>query len=152
MVKLLSNFKSGLLVQLDVNRFNPNDLQQLKIQSNQTHFYDYLNMDYSGLTGYTISKDGVILCCAGLQRIYPHRYAAWSVWSELANKYMLTIVRLIKQNLSTMVNCRIECNCDYEFSNAHQLVKMLGFKCEAPLLRRYEIDGRDSSLYSLIKE
>jgi len=30
------------------------------------------------------------------------------------------------------------------------MAKLIGFKCEAELMKSYEIDGRDSKLYAMI--
>ena len=64
---------------------------------------------------------------------------------------MFPIVRRIKNYLYLLTNCRIECTCDVNFPQAHRLVKILGFELEAAEMKMYEIDGRSSALYSLIR-
>lgn len=134
-----------------IREFTQSDLSTIKIQTKQSHVYDYLSEDYSSLSGVTLLDGDTILFCGGLQHLYSKRYVAWSVWSEHSGAFMFQIVRRIKNYFDLLTNCRIECTCDVSFPQAHRLVKMLGFELEAPCMKMYEIDGRSSSLYSLIR-
>lgn len=134
-----------------VRKFIPDDIKSINIQSNQRHITSYLSgVDFSHLQGYTALEGDTVLFCGGLQLIYGNRYIAWSVFSEHSGRNMLGIIRGIKKVINQYTG-RIECTCDVNFSAAHRLVKLLGFTCEAPLMKQYELDGRDSSLYSLVR-
>lgn len=137
---------------MKLTKFKPQDLFTMKIQSRQAHLYNYLDMSvYNDLIGVTISDGDEILFCGGVHNLYAKRYVAWSVFAQTCKKNMVLIVREIKKYLANY-HGRIECTCDVNFPEAHRLALILGFDCEAPRMREYEVDGRDMSLYAMINK
>lgn len=39
--------------------------------------------------------------------------------------------------------------CD--FTNGHRFARLLGFECEAPLMRRHGPNDQDEALYAMVK-
>lgn len=135
-----------------VVKFKPDHLTKIQLQQNQSHFYHWLNPEnYTHLSGFTIIVDNRIVFIGGISQIHQRRYIAWSLLSYDCGKYLTAIIRKIKQYINNnYVGFRVECTCDYNFSQAHRMAKLIGFKCEAELMKSYEIDGRDSKLYAMI--
>ncbi|RTL11288.1 MAG: N-acetyltransferase [Neisseriaceae bacterium] len=135
-----------------IQKFEFSHLEQMEIQKNQEHVNNWLNpLDYVGLNGWTLFVDDKPIFCAGLFKMYGKRYVAWSLIAWNCGCYFRRIMRVINRYLRMFYQgCRIECTCDVNFKQAHRFAEMLGFKLEAPLMRQYEVDGRDSCLYAMI--
>lgn len=137
---------------MKIIKFDTSHLNLIELQPNQIHVYEYLKPeDYKTLTGWTIlDNENRVVMCTGLVKIFAHRFVGWSLIAHHAGKHLRKIIKLIRRYFRMKYKgCRIECTCDVRFDNAHQLVKLLGFTCEAPLLRMHEIDKRNVSLYAI---
>lgn len=100
---------------------------------------------YTGLAG------DVPMVCAGVVEFWPGRGEAWAYLARDAKPYFLAIHNAAKQYLRNAPFRRIEAVVDYEHREGHRWVEALGFKCEAPVLRKYGVTGRDCTLYARVK-
>jgi hypothetical protein len=95
--------------------------------------------------------DGRPVFVGGLYELWPNRALVWSFISRDSGKHFVAIHRGVQKFLSMQPYTRLEAECDCGFAPGHRWLKMLGFKCEAERMRKYRVDGGDSSLYARVK-
>lgn len=101
---------------------------------------------YAGLVGTEV------IVCAGITTYWAGRGEAWAFLDkELSSKYMRRIHKIIKDYLRTTTFTRIEAVVYPDFEPGHRWAEMLGFTMDAELLEKYTPQGRDVTLYSLVK-
>lgn len=131
-------------------------LEQLDLQEGQQYlnrFLDHalrkaLENEYS-FTG--LVEDRVV-ACAGLAPQWDNRAIAWAYLADnLGPRLMLRVHRAVERFLVMAPFDRIEATVDAEFEQGHRWMGALGFKMEAPLMRKYRPDGGDSSLYARVR-
>lgn len=99
-----------------------------------------------------LDEEGLPVACAGVIFSWPGRAEAWAFFDPFrSRRHFLQIHRLVLSFLETADITRIEATVDINFAEGHRWIKLLGFQMEAPVLRRYTVDGRDVSLYSRLK-
>ena len=102
---------------------------------------------------YTFSVDnGVPIACCGLVRLWPGRAIMWCFMSTMSVGNKLRLTKLIKKYVNYIGIRRLEIYVEVDAKGAHQWARMLGFKCEAPLMRKFGLTGQDNALYSRIQE
>lgn len=101
---------------------------------------------------YTALFKGEAVFCGGVMVYGKNRGEAWALFGNLPSSLFVTVHRKTAQFLKTCPLDRIEAVIDFEFFQGRKWAKMLGFKLEAPRLERYFENGRDGSLFCLIKK
>lgn len=99
-----------------------------------------------------IDDQGKIIGAAGAVELWSNRSELWAMLDRESGKHMVSIHRTVVKILKILPFRRLEATVDKDFEQGHRWVKLLGFTMEAETLRAYNPDGRDSSLYALIKE
>lgn len=100
----------------------------------------------------TLMCDGRPLACAGAQEYWPGRALVWSFLSaEVDRRTFLLLHTEAKRFLEGLPMRRLEAAVDVNFEAGHRWVKALGFELEAPLMRKFHVDGRDVSGYALVR-
>lgn len=133
--------EAGMLHRLAVQETQKLELRSLNFT--EKDFEELCN----GLGGAAqCSETGQILAVAGLYPIDPNRYTAWAIFSQNVGVGMVPVVRAMREALT--VPQRVEAYCQYDFSEAHRLLKLLGFVCEAPLLKNFYGKEKHATLYA----
>ncbi len=141
---------------LEVERFKATDLKEIMEQPAMAYLGEFITdanrveME-KGLWSYTVRVKGRALMCAGVTEYWPNRGEAWAIIDRDVKVEFLRIHRVVKRFLDVCPLRRIEATIDLDFKQGHRWVEMLGFKLEAPKMKAYRPDGRDASLYALVK-
>lgn len=100
---------------------------------------------------YTLLDGNRVLMCTGIVKYYEDRGEVWAIMGRNLRKEMFSIHKMAKRFLEMAPFKRLEATVSYTFEPGHRWVKMLGFTKEAELMKHYLPDGRDASLYSLVR-
>lgn len=96
--------------------------------------------------------DGRMVVASGVRECWQDRGEAWAFLAgDMGRAALLAVHRAVKRYLDVCPFRRVEAVVDCDYRNAHQWVKMLGFRLEAERLRAYRPDGGDCALYALVK-
>ena len=102
---------------------------------------------------WTVFRDGIPICCIGIEPRWPGRGAAWAFFSDHADlRDHLWIARTIKNRLSVL-RCslglrRLEATTIAGWEPGERWLQRLGFQAEG-VLRAYDPLGRDHRMYAL---
>lgn len=99
----------------------------------------------------TVLIDGQPVFTAGLLPYWKFRAEAWALFRPGHREHFYTLHKEVKRFLDSCPFRRIEAIVEFEFENGHRWIRALGFTLEAPRLKLYFPDGKDASLYALIK-
>lgn len=103
-------------------------------------------------TSFTLKYKGEILFCGG---IVPKWEGCGGLWSILAGnqqtKFQIVHKR-VKKFFDEVKIRRLEATVALDFPEAHRWVKLLGFECEAPILKGFYRDGKDAALYARVRK
>ena len=108
---------------------------------------------------YTLLNKGRIFLCAGVKDAWNIKNCkvgeAWALFSKEGHEFNFTLVRILKRGLTEIINDnvynRIQARARGDNVTAQRLLLILGFELEG-ILRKFEIDGGDAHMYSIIKE
>lgn len=89
--------------------------------------------------------------CGGFHEYWHGRAEAWVIFSDNVTSVFTPIFKNIKKMLDESSIERIEATVDCNAINAHRLVTSLGFRLEAPKMRKYHPTGGDCSLYARVR-
>ncbi len=136
-------------------RFQAEHLSGLQLQSAQRDMARYMSQAYGAAleqagNAFTAIKDGRVLGCAGVERVWPDRGIAWSLLGAISPSEMLAVHRRVAGFLDDQALRRIEMTVDAAHAPGHRWARMLGFQFEGTL-RAFTPDGRDCALYARIK-
>lgn len=130
-------------------------LDKLDLQEGQQYLAVYLKPDLRKLlegeysfTGFDGDK---VVGCAGLLPQWENRGIVWAYLASDSGRHFPAIHKAVKRFLDAAPFNRIEATVDAEFEPGHRWVKMLGFKLEAPLMRKYRPNDGDSALYARVR-
>lgn len=98
-------------------------------------------MEQSG-TCWTIVHDGDPIACGGFIQMWPGRHVAWMLLDDRSRRHMGYVTRQALKKLAG-IHGRIELTVRADFYAGLRWAEMLGFKIEAPLMRRFGPDGAD---------
>lgn len=98
-----------------------------------------------------VSHTGKIVVCAGIVEHWQGRGTTWAVLAKECRREFLAIHNAIKSFLADCPLRRIEAHVDVNFKAAHRWAKALGFELEAPLLKKFLVNGEDVSLYARVR-
>lgn len=132
--------------------FKIEHIHQIELQPYQAQWQQEINaaqfkevMDNS----YTIIANDEIILIGGVYKIWENRIAAWSLISKNAGKHFVGLIRTIQKQLSHYKGYRVECYVEPVFAQGHRFAKLIGFECEAPLMRKFHQNGTDASMYAM---
>jgi RimJ/RimL family protein N-acetyltransferase len=136
--------------------FEAYHLMQMQTQSAQEWMKAHVSyQDARGLENEhaaTLMLDGRPIACAGVFPIWEGRAYLWCwLGCNATAKTFLELHRFAKRFLDGLPFRRVEAAVECDFAAGHRWVKALGFELEAPRMRCFEIDGRDSALYARVR-
>lgn len=100
----------------------------------------------------TLMEDAKPFACAGVLPYWENRALVWSFLSaDVAPANFWAVHAAARQFLDGLPFRRLEAAVDVGFENGHRWMKALGFRVEAPLMRAFQVDGRDCVGYVRIK-
>lgn len=103
----------------------------------------------------TFLYDERAMVCGGIKPIWEGRGQVWTIFSESSKTHFLPTFRAISRWLKYQIDNnyrRIELSVDCDFPIGKRRAEMLGFSLDILCARRYLPDGRDCSIYSMVRE
>lgn len=92
-----------------------------------------------------------LLMCGGVSEYWNGRGEAWVVLDPEHKCHFASVLRCAKRFLEFCPVSRIEAAVDVDFKQGHRFVKVLGFSKDVERLECFLPDGKDVSLYSIVK-
>lgn len=99
----------------------------------------------------TILVNGDVAFVGGVVQYWENRAEAWAIFRPGLREHFIALHKEVKSYFRSCPFLRIEATVECEFENGHRWIRALGFTLEAPRLKSYFPDGKDASLYALIK-
>jgi len=108
----------------------------------------------------SIFKDDKCILCTGIRRMWTGVETAkaaevWVIFSKKIPFLVLPIIRALKANLHRVIEeqglTRVQAVVKANYTTAVKLVKLMGFEQESRM-RKAEMDGTDSLMFTIIKE
>lgn len=102
----------------------------------------------------TFIHNGRVHVCGGINPYWHGRGQLWTVFSENIKDDFVPTFRAIKRWLKHQIDNnyqRIELSIDADFPPGRRRADLLGFVMECELARKYLPNGKDCSLYSLVR-
>lgn len=135
--------------------FRAEHVFQMKIQTGQEWVEKHLELDdirtLENEWATTLMEKGKPLICVGPMVYWSNRALIWSfIGDMITTTDFLKIHFRAKRYIASLPFNRLEAAIDTDFAVGHRWIKLLGFKLEAKCMKAYQLDGRDSSLYSRI--
>lgn len=100
---------------------------------------------------YTFFSGDRIVAVGGIVENSPGRGEVWAEFAQTCRKEFLAIHLAAKRFLDICPFERVEATVDVSFAAAHRWIRLLGFELEAPVMRKYSLDGQDYSLYARVR-
>lgn len=130
-------------------------IQSLVVQSAQegirVHLPDTMMRQLENEHAYTLMRDGQPVVCCGAIEVWANRAYVWSFLGDIATREFREVHSWAKRFLNGLPFRRLEATVDIDFEPGHRWVKSLGFECEAPRMKAFQVDGRDGALYALVR-
>lgn len=97
---------------------------------------------------------GKTMVCGGVIRIWEGRGCVWTVFNEESRDCFVPVFRGIRKFLAEQMKIyrRLEMAVPVSFEIGHRRAKLLGFKVECHLARKFLPDGEDCVLYALVRD
>jgi hypothetical protein len=128
--------------------FAPEHLKRIKPQEAQAHELEEV-VRHSVVALSEVDGDRVF-ASGGVVLIDQFRALVWGSIGADAGSHMVAITRAAKHMLDSIPVNRLEMTVLVSFEAGHRWAKMLGFECEAPILKKFA-HGRDYSLYAKVR-
>ena len=100
---------------------------------------------------YTLWHEDRPIMIGGIKQHWFNRGEAWVIFGLTDRKDFVRIHNIVQKFLDRSPFKRIEMVVDYEFFEGHRWARALGFVKEADCMKSYHADGRNASLYALVK-
>ncbi len=143
---------------IDVVKFEADHLMKLLEQETTEYIKPHVtraNAEKLALETYALTcisqEDGRVLLCGGVAEYWPGRGEAWAIVAKHCKKEFVALHNATRRLFEVCPIRRIEAAVDVKLEQGHRWVKLLGFKLEAPLLKAYDINGNDVSLYARVR-
>lgn len=102
----------------------------------------------------TVLDQDKILLVGGITEYWTGRGHVWVVFNPITKRNFVPLFRAIQTWLRDRIATkyrRIEMSVDYGMEIAHRRAGLLGFKLEIERAEQYLPDGRDVSIYSMVR-
>lgn len=100
---------------------------------------------------YTVMEDSKPVAIGGVLKYWDTRGEAWLLVGKPSTHGFPIIFKKIRNFLKDTPIKRVEMVVAHDWKNGHRWARLLGFKKEADTLASYLPDGRDVSLYSMVR-
>lgn len=141
---------------IDVAPFRAADLQEIMEQKLMAYLSKYITdkqrQEMEGPWSFTGRVNGRVVICGGVALYWEGRGEAWAIIDRNVKIEFLRIHRAVQRVLDLCPLRRIEATVDVGFKPGHRWMRMLGFKMEAAVLEAFRPDGRNASLYALVRK
>lgn len=136
--------------------FKKEHYKSVVLESEQKYLIDYVTEEdliavESNPFSVTVFKDGIPVAVGGIILQHETRGEAWCVTSNAVKNCMLGFHKLAVQYLKSASVRRIEAVVNFDFIKGHRWARALGFELEAPVMRAHALNGKDASLYAIVK-
>ena len=97
---------------------------------------------------------GVPMVCGGVIKMWEGRGCVWTVFNEESRDCFVPVFRGIRKFLDGQMReyNRLEMAIPVSFEIGHRRARMLGFKVECHLARKFLPSGEDCVLYSMVRD
>ncbi len=118
----------------------------------------------SGMSDLVLAADSIailwgerVMVCLGIGMIWPGRGHTWAAFDEssTAKNNFVPVFRAMKRWFEERLRSayyRIEMSIDYGLEFSERRARMLGFKCEVERAKMFLPDGRDASIYVMVRD
>jgi hypothetical protein len=137
--------------------FEMDHFRKLKFQAAQEYTRGFLReedvrvLEHEDAHSFSLVDGEIVLGCAGVIPIWPHRAAVWAmIAGEARGRKFILVDKAVRRFLATCYINRIEATVDCNFPEGHRWMQSLGFKLEAERMRGYRPDGGDCALYARV--
>jgi len=98
--------------------------------------------------------NGRPMVCGGVIKMWEGRGCVWTVFNEESRTCFVPVFRGIRKFLAQQMEeyNRLEMAVPVSFEIGHRRAKMLGFKVECHLARKFLPSGEDCVLYSMVRD
>lgn len=93
-----------------------------------------------------------VMFCAGIAPVWENRGHVWIIFNEDSKENFVPVFRALKKFLKDHPCRRIEVSMRVDLEYAKRRARLLGFKEETPLARKYTPAGDDCSIFTIVKE
>ena len=141
---------------IEIVEFEAKHCQDLLLQDAQSlaqpllESAEYAESLAQGGPHFSALHDGAVVGCAGVWMIEPHRGIAWALIATGIGINMLHMHKAVKRFLDECQVPRIETSVNYDFTQGHRWMEMLGFEAEG-VMRKYYPDGSDAIMYARVQ-
>jgi len=101
---------------------------------------------------YSVIDGDKVLACAGVTEVWPGRAEAWALLDKNLKDDFIKVHNQVKKFLENVDVDRVEALVDADFKEGLRWVKALGFKVEAPCMKKFGKLGEDMVLLSRVRE
>jgi hypothetical protein len=141
---------------IEIVKFKAEHWDQIQGQDTTAYLAPLIPKDQAAMLAkspysYTLFAGERIVAIAGVMEYWPGRGEAWAELAQTSRKEFLPIHNAVKRFLEVCPFERVEAAVDVNFGAAHRWVSLLGFELEAPVMKKYGVDGHDYSLYARVR-
>lgn len=141
---------------IEIERFRAADLKEIFEQKAMAYMSEFITDEQrkemeKGEWAFTGKVNGRVVACGGVALYWPGRGEAWAIIDQQVKVEFLRIHRAALRVLEMCPLQRIEATVDEGFEPGHRWAGMLGFKLEAPSMKKFRPDGKNASLYALVR-
>ena len=134
--------------------FRMNHISQLQVQPAQRWTLEYLTPPIltvlESTQANTVFHNGQPILCGGVIEQRPDYGILWSFVGQVGPHDFFHLHRLARLFIRSLPHRRLEMHVDCGFVNGHRWARALGFRCEAPRMRAFLLNGLDAALYARI--
>jgi hypothetical protein len=136
--------------------FRSEHVAGMRLQTAQQGMSEFIKPDslreLEGKHSVTLMLDGRPIASAGAVEIWSGRAYIWSFLSDdIPRKSFIEVNALAKQFVDGLPFRRLEAAVECGFEQGHRWVRCHGFFEEAPVMKAFQADGRDATLYARVK-
>lgn len=131
----------------------PDDIRSIEVQPEQEIDKRHLSPEIAGHGfSYAGRIDGTLVAVGGVVCKWPGTGKVWSLISpRIGPRGLLCLTRFTKDLLAMQPYRRLEASVVYDFAPGHRWIRTFGFAVETERAVGYDPEGRDCTLYSIVR-
>jgi hypothetical protein len=135
--------------------FEAEHMRKIKLQPSQAAQQASINeaamKTLEGDWSFTAFEGEKVVFCGGCIPMWNNRALMWCFMSLMRVSSLKQLVFEADRMQKNVPYQRLELTVEVDNKQAHQFARMIGFKLEAPCMKKYGLNGVDEALYARIK-